>query len=147
MGGVRLHLEDDQMCYVCGKKNRAGFQLDFSHPRKGQLLAEVTFRKEHQGYRNIVHGGMISMLLDEVMVNLAWLEGMPAVTAELTVRLKKTVPVGQKVLLEGVLEKGEGRRLLLMKSWARSPKGELYAAAEAKCLRLPSDKRTPRPNR
>jgi len=31
--------------------------------------------------------------------NLAWLDGVPAMTAELTVRLKKAVPVGQKVLL------------------------------------------------
>ena len=132
---MSLHLEDDQMCYVCGKKNKAGFRLDFSHPRKGLLTTEVVFRKEHQGYKNIVHGGMVTMLLDEVMVNLAWLEGIPAVTAELSVRLKKAVPVGQKVLLEGVLDKEQGR-LLLMKAWARSPQGELYASAEAKCLRI-----------
>ena len=132
---MTLHLEDDQMCYVCGKKNRKGFKLDFTHPRKGQLTAEVTFRKEHQGYKNIVHGGMMAMLLDEIMVNLAWLDGVPAVTAEITVRLKKAVPVGQKVLLEGVLVKEEGR-LLLMKASAKDPKGVLYASAEAKCLKM-----------
>jgi acyl-coenzyme A thioesterase PaaI-like protein len=136
---MKLRLEDDRMCYVCGKKNRAGFQLDFTHPRQGQLLSEVVFRKEHQGYKGIVHGGLVATLLDEMMVNLAWLEGLPAVTAELTVRLKKAVPVGHKVLLEGVRERGEGR-LLRMRAWARSPQGELYAEAQAKCLRLPPEK-------
>jgi acyl-coenzyme A thioesterase PaaI-like protein len=133
---MKLHLEDDRMCYVCGKKNRKGFRLDFTHSRKGRLTAEVTFRKEHQGYKNIVHGGMIAMLLDEIMVNLAWLDGIPAVTAEITVRLKKAVPVGQKVLLEGLLAKEEGR-LLRMTATARDPKGTLYASAEAKCLKMP----------
>ena len=132
---MSLHLEDDQMCYVCGKKNRAGFKLEFTHPRKGHLSAEVTFKKAHQGYKNIVHGGMVTMLLDEIMVNLAWLEGTPAVTAEITARLKKAVPVGQKVLLEGFLEREEGR-LLVMKAVAKSPEGVIYASAEAKCLKI-----------
>ena len=132
---MTLHLEDDQMCYVCGKKNRAGFKLDFTHTRKGQLTAEVVFKKKHQGYKNIVHGGMIAMLLDEIMVNLAWLDGVPAVTAEITVRLKKAIPVGQKVILEGLLAKEEGR-LLLMKATAKDSKGVLYASAEAKCLKM-----------
>ena len=133
---MKLDLADDQMCYVCGPKNPVGFRLDFRHPRKGQLLAEVTFKKEHQGFKNIVHGGMVAMLLDEMMVNLAWKEGIPAVTAELTVRLKKAVPVGQKVLLEGLLEKEEGR-LLSLSATAKDPKGTLYASATAKGLRVP----------
>ena len=133
---MTLHLEDDQMCYVCGKKNRAGFKLQFTHPHKGRLTAEVTFQKKHQGYKNIVHGGMVTLLLDEIMVNLAWLDGLPAVTAELTVRLKKAVPVGQKVLLEGLLVKEEGR-LLRMSATAKDPKGIVYASAEAKCLKMP----------
>ncbi len=133
---MTLHLEDDQMCYVCGKKNRAGFKLDFTHMRKGHLTAEVIFQKKHQGYKNIVHGGMVTMLLDEIMVNLAWLDGVPAVTAEISVRLKKAVPVGQKMLLEGFLVKEEGR-LLLMKASAKDSKGVLYASAEAKCLKMP----------
>ena len=132
---MKLKLEDDQMCYVCGPKNQAGFRLDFKHPRQGRLLAEVVFQKQHQGFKNIVHGGMVAMVLDEMMVNLAWKEGIPAVTAELTVRLKKAVPVGQKVLLEGVLKVGEGR-LLSMEASAKAPDGTLYASAIAKCLRI-----------
>ena len=133
---MKLHLEDDQMCYVCGKNNPEGFRLVFTRPRKGHLLSEVTFRKEHQGYKNIVHGGMVAAVLDDIMVNLAWREGVPAVTGELTVRLKKAVPVGQKVLLEGVFKGAEGR-LLRMTASAKSPEGALYATASATCLKMP----------
>ena len=138
---MSLDLQDDRMCYVCGKDNPQGFRLDFKHPAKGVPQAEVVISKEHQGYRGIVHGGMVTMLLDEMMVNLAWLEGLPAVTVELSVRLKRAVPVGQKVLLEGLLEREEGR-LLRMKASAKSPKGELYATAAGKCLRLPAGRQT-----
>ena len=120
---------------IASSARTPGFRLDFKHPRPGQLFTEVTFKKQHQGYKNIVHGGLVATVLDEAMVNLAWLEGKPSVTVEITVRLKKAVPVGKKVLLEGFLEKEEGR-LLTLKAWARSPQGELYAEAEAKVLRI-----------
>ena len=128
-----LKLEDDQMCYVCGSKNPLGLKLRFEHPEKGLLRSTVIFSKEHQGFRDIVHGGMIAMVLDEMMVNLAWKEGIPAVTVELNVRLKKAAKIGQKVLLEGHLEGGRGR-VLRASSEAKNEKGEVLATATAACV-------------
>lgn len=123
------------MCYVCGKDNPAGFKLHFEHPHKGLLKATVTFKKEHQGYKNIVHGGLLATLLDEMMVNLAWKEGSPVVSAELNVRLKKPCPVGEPVYLEGKIEK-DGGRAIYASAAARDAGGELYATATATCLRV-----------
>ncbi|OIO39663.1 MAG: hypothetical protein AUJ72_00305 [Candidatus Omnitrophica bacterium CG1_02_46_14] len=128
-----LKLEDDQMCCVCGSKNPLGLKLHFEHLKKGTLKSSVIFSKEHQGFKDIVHGGMIAMVLDEMMVNLAWKEGLPAVTAELTVRLKKAAKIGQKVLLEGYLE-GQQGRVLRARSEARTEAGELLAIATATCV-------------
>ena len=123
------------MCYVCGKDNPQGFRLDFKHPAKGVLQAEVVFSKEHQGYRGIVHGGMVTMLLDEMMVNLAWLEKTPAVTAELSVRLKKPTKVGERVYLEGRIDQEEAK-LLRTSATAKNAAGELLASATAVCVRI-----------
>ena len=130
-----LKLEDNHGCYVCGKDNPHGFRLDFSHPKEGVLKTEVVFRAEHQGYKNIVHGGMVAMLLDEMMVNLAWVEDAPSVTAELTVRLKKPVKVGEKVLFEGRIDRKEARALYASAS-AKNAQGELLATAKATCIRI-----------
>ena len=130
---MSLKLEDDQMCYVCGSKNPLGLRLHFEHPKKGFLRSTVVFAKEHQGFKGIVHGGMMAMVLDEMMVNLAWKEGIPAVTVELNVRLKKAAKIGQKVLLEGHLGKGRGR-VLHASSEAKNQKGEVLASATATCL-------------
>ncbi len=123
------------MCFVCGKDNPQGFRLQFEHPKKGLLTATVVFSKHHQGYKNIVHGGMIATVLDEIMVNLAWKEGTPVVTGELKVRLKKTATVGEKVYLEGKIDKEEGR-IVYTSSTAKNAKGEILATAKASCLRI-----------
>ena len=137
---MSLNLEDDCMCYVCGKKNPQGLRLDFEHPEKNKLKASVIFSKHHQGYKNIVHGGLIATVLDEMMVNLAWKEGVPAVTVELNIRLKKAIPVDQKVLLEGQLDSvGEGKnRLIQASATAKDEKGVLLASGTATCLRIKS---------
>jgi uncharacterized protein (TIGR00369 family) len=128
-------LEDNQNCFVCGEKNALGFRLKFDHPEKGLLRSSAVFRPEHQGYRDIVHGGLMATLLDEMMVNLAWIEKTPAVTAELNVRLLKPVKTGETVRLEGRLER-DGGRVLYMRAQARNARNELVAEASASCIRI-----------
>ncbi|OGW82593.1 MAG: hypothetical protein A3C47_03690 [Omnitrophica bacterium RIFCSPHIGHO2_02_FULL_51_18] len=132
-----LFLEDDQMCYACGRHNPQGLKINFEHPKKGTLKAAVVFSKHHQGFKNIVHGGMMALVLDEIMVNLAWREGIPAMTGELFVRLKKAAKIGQKVHLEGHLEDGgEGKRVFYAAATAKNDSGELLASAKATCIRI-----------
>ena len=135
-----LKLADDSMCYVCGSDNAQGLRLQFRYPQKGKLTASVIFSKHHQGFQDIVHGGMIAMVLDEMMVNLAWKEGIPAVTAELTVRLKKTVKVGEKVHLEGWLDPSNIRKKAFpAHAEAKNTAGETLASASAVCVRIKQD--------
>ena len=125
------------MCYVCGKKNLKGLRLDFTHPEAGKLETSVVFSKEHQGFKGMVHGGVVAMILDEMMVNLAWVEKKPAVTAELNVRLKKALRVGERVFFEGRIEaKDKGDRLLYACASAKNEAGEIAALATATCMRI-----------
>lgn len=132
---MSLELDDDRWCYACGPLNPIGFKLRFAHPEPGRLTARVTFKKEHQGYKNIVHGGLIGTLLDEMMVNLAWIEGTPAVTGSYTVRLIKPVRVGAEVLLEGSIGRSTSR-LIYASATARDTSGQVLAEAEATCVRI-----------
>ena len=92
-------LSDDGHCFVCGPKNPIGLKLDFIFDGT-TLKTRFVPRKEHQGYTDIVHGGIIAALLDEVMVKLAIERGMPAVTARMDIRLKHALPVGEEVTVE-----------------------------------------------
>src|SRR4030066_954472 len=92
-------LEDDHYCFVCGEQNPRGFPLTFSL-HEDSAVTEFIPQKIHQGYKDIVHGGIISTLLDEAMVKAALLRGIPAITAEITVRFRNPLIVGERVIIE-----------------------------------------------
>ena len=56
-----------------------------------------------QGYEGVMHGGMISALLDAAMGECLFSKGILAVTAEMTVRFLRPVPLDRTVDLRAVL--------------------------------------------
>jgi len=131
-----LILYDDRYCFVCGEKNPHGLKIDFSFDGK-VVRAEFVPDKRYQGYMDILHGGIISTLLDEAMVRLAIEMGKPAVTAKLDVRFKKAVKVGDRLEIEAGLI-SEKKRILHTYARAVSD-GEEVAYAEAKLIRNVSE--------
>lgn len=128
-----MELLDDGMCFVCGKKNKDGLGLTFN--LDGDVLrTSFTPQKKHQGYTNIVHGGIIAIVLDEMLINLPWQLGMKAVTAEFTVRLKQPVSVGEPLEFWSKIEKQKGR---FIQTYAEAKKtdGTIVAAARGKCIK------------
>lgn len=123
-----MKLEDDGYCFVCGPKNPIGLKLDF-HFNGKTIKTEFIPKKEHQGYLNIVHGGIISTLLDEVMVKLAIAMDMPAVTASMEIRLRKAVYVGEKITVEAKMLKITSK---LLESCAEAVTENNVVVAEAK---------------
>ncbi len=71
-----LPLDDDAMCFCCGPKNPIGLKLEFETTAEGRMRTIWTPRKEHQGFKDIVHGGLVATVLDEVMVRLLYLRGI-----------------------------------------------------------------------
>ncbi len=127
--------QDDHFCFACGDRNPDGLNLDF-RVDGDKLFAEYTFPKKFQGYADVVHGGMLSLVLDEVMVNLPWKKyNTPVVSAELNIRLRKPVKVGQKVIFSAWIEK-EAKNLVFMNGKAELENGEVAATATAKCLKV-----------
>jgi uncharacterized protein (TIGR00369 family) len=126
-------LEDDHFCFVCGVKNPIGLHLSFSL-HDGKVTTEFVPKKIHQGYRDIVHGGIISALLDETMVKTALLQGMPAVTAEISIRFKNPLVSGEKVLVEASIVHMH-RKIIETSAVARKKDNTIIAEGHAKLLR------------
>lgn len=125
---------DDHYCLCCGDKNPMGFKMKFRFEEE-KILSEVVIPKEYQGFNNVVHGGILGTLLDELMVNLYWLKGIKAVTVEYQVRLKAPCPTNTKVLLSAwPLE--ERRSLHYVMADARLEDGTVVAEATAKCMKI-----------
>jgi uncharacterized protein (TIGR00369 family) len=130
-----MDLEDDQMCFCCGKKNEDGLQLNFELVEERKIKTQYTFPKKFQGFKDIVHGGIIATVLDEVMVNLAYRLGIVAVTASIEVRLKRPAKVGQTITFYGQVGDSE-KRLVEASGQAYDAQGALIAEATAKLMKV-----------
>jgi acyl-coenzyme A thioesterase PaaI-like protein len=129
-----LELLDDRHCIVCGEKNQYGLKLVFN--LEGNIL-KTKFKpdKRFQGYRDILHGGIIGLILDEMIVNLPWKLGMKAVTAEYTVRLKKPVLVGDELEFTSRIIEDKGK-LLIVEAEARKTDSTVVATCYGKCIKI-----------
>ncbi len=128
-------LRDNQGCYVCGRKNPIGLSVEFEIDRSARAIhALFTPSPAHQGYKGIVHGGILSALLDEAMAKLAFSLGIPAVTAEITVKFKAPAAPGERLSVSGRLTQETKRLVLAEAAIARGP--VVIAEARGKLLRV-----------
>jgi len=142
-----VDLVDEGMCFVCGKRNPLGLKAEFQVDRD-RLRLKGTFvpRREHQGYRGIMHGGLTCALLDEAMVKLVWESGIPAVSASLEIKLAKPVKLGEPVLIEGWVESRKGR-VIHTAARIEDATGAVLAEAKGKCVQvLPKEEKGAKPS-
>ncbi len=83
-------------CVVCSSRNVSGLRLKFVPRADGSLQAEFDCPDYLQGYPDVLHGGMISSLLDGAMTNCLFALGCEGVTAELAVRFRHPVATGRR---------------------------------------------------
>ena len=66
------------------------------------VMAFFTPKPEHQSYNGRMHGGLITVLLDEIMGNYLFKkEGVPAYTARIDLRFRTPVQIGTTIRCEG----------------------------------------------
>ncbi|MBS1112246.1 MAG: phenylacetic acid degradation-related protein [Nitrospirae bacterium] len=130
---MRHTLEDDHYCFVCGENNPSGLHLKF-FIQEGKVFTEFIPRKIHQGYKDIIHGGLISTILDEAMVKAALMQGIPAVTAELTVRFRNPLLAGEKAIIEAAILKSN-RKIIEATALIKKTDETVIAEGTAKLLR------------
>lgn len=127
--------ENDEMCFVCGKRNGDGLQLDFELVGEDRIRTEFTPPKRFQGWKDVVHGGIIATILDEVMVNAAYLRNILAVSALLEIKLRRPAAVGERLVFYGQILK-EGAKTLDVKAWAEQENGTVVAEATGLLMKV-----------
>ena len=133
---MALKLADDQMCFGCGSRNARGLKLKFTlDPDHHRIRTEWTPTQEFQGYADIVHGGLIGLVLDELMGNLLWKQERPSVTAEMSVRFLKPAHVGKPLRGEAWIASHKGR-VCVMEAAAWDAAGGVVAEAKGRFVQV-----------
>jgi uncharacterized protein (TIGR00369 family) len=127
----RIKQPNSSTCFVCGVDNHQGLSLSFYETGPGTVETTVTVPQHLQGYPGVVHGGIVTALLDEITLRAA-VAGEPEhlmVTGKIEVRFRQTVPVGIPLRVVGTrLERK--RRAARARGEIRLPDGTVAAEAE-----------------
>ena len=100
------------MCFACGQENPVGLRIVFEFD--GEVCrAEFTPNRNHVGWEDTIHGGIIYASLDDVTANVLYKQGRKAHTARCEIRYRQALRVGGTIRLKGWIEKEKGRLVML----------------------------------
>jgi acyl-coenzyme A thioesterase PaaI-like protein len=130
-----MDFQDNHRCFVCGKDNPDGLHLEFEPEGATGVRTTFVIPDRFQGFAGIAHGGILTTILDECMVNTVWLRGSTAVTARLEVRLRRPVSVGERVTFRAEVVRESSNRFEVA-SQARLDDGTLIADGKALLVKI-----------
>lgn len=122
-------------CFACGPDNPHGLRLVFTRTERGEMTAEWTPDATTEGWQGIVHGGIVSTVLDESMAKAVAASGVEALTAELRVRFRRHTSAGTPVRVCGWIA-GRRKRVIQTEATLTDPEGVEFAHAWASFLVL-----------
>ena len=123
-------------CYVCGQNHPRGLHARFFASPPGRVQTLFNPEPTQAGYDGLVHGGVASALLDELLGWAVVLQtGRMCFTAELMLRFAKPMPVSQGYVATA------GRAIDRGRYWEsagdlQDDHGEIYTKAHGKYFLL-----------
>ncbi len=134
----------DNYCFVCGQNNPRGLKIAVRY-REDEMAAEteITLPREFQGWAEVIHGGILATLLDEMMAHAVWHFAGPGLTLGLEVRFHAPLKPGEPILVKGVLHTKNGSRRLAEGEITRLADGVRIASGKSRFLLLPGSEPEP----
>ena len=80
-GATAVGVQFQRTCFACGRDNPHGLQLEFRVDPDGVASASGVPDIKWEGLRGIVHGGIVTTLLDEAMAKAVAATGYKTMTA------------------------------------------------------------------
>ena len=121
-------------CFVCGESNPVGLNLRFETDGR-MVRTRFTPRPEHVGFKQVVHGGLIATVLDEIMVWACLVQSKRfAYCAELTVRFQNPLRPSDEAIASAELVTNRRDKIFEVKSELKDNTGKMLAAATGKYI-------------
>ena len=119
-------------CFVCGPDNPHGLHLRV-HRHGTDAVATYTPCAHHEGYPERFHGGLIGLLVDEMLVYSGAPHGVWGMTAKVRYWLRRPIPLGAPLALRGRLTQRSDRGFRAVVA-IHLPDDQLAAEGEGMCV-------------
>lgn len=136
---IPLDVRSDHGCFGCGRRNPHGLRLTFVQTAAAEVSADFKPARAHEGFAGVVHGGIVTTLLDEAMAWAAFAADAWVVTARIDVRFRRPVVVGEPVRVIGLVVDARSRLVQTTGRVERIADGALLAEAAGTFIRVPPE--------
>ena len=100
-------------CVACGLHHPSGLHMQFRPADDGGVTATVDCSPAMQGYTGVVHGGIISLMLDAAMTNCLFQRGVSALTAQLSLRFREPLQAGRSAVVSARVVRETGNAFVV----------------------------------
>jgi len=127
-------------CFACGTANPIGLNLQF-YNLGNEVCSEITLGKNHEGWENMAHGGIVSTLLDEVMSwTIIYFKKVFLVTRKMDIKYIRPVLIGTPLTVKGkVLDDSEPPKIKACAE-IRDNEGHLLVKSSAEFVEVSGEK-------
>lgn len=119
-------------CFACRPESEGGLGLKFVTGPDGVTRTRWVARDIYQSYDGVLHGGIIALLLDAVMIHCLLMKGVRCLTGRLSVRYFESVPIGAETAIEA-RETGKRAGLYMVEALLKRD-GRVAAKAEGRLM-------------
>lgn len=127
-------------CFGCSPCNRAGLHMEF-YEDGDEVVSRWTPRPEYQGWLHTLHGGIQSVLLDEICGWVVFRKLQTAgVTSKMETRFRKSVSTDDNFLTLRARLREQRRNLAVIDARLYNSQGELCTEAVCTYFTFPPEK-------
>lgn len=126
-------------CFACGTENPIGLNLQF-YRLADTVCTELTLQRRYEGWEGVVHGGIVSTLLDEVMSwAIMYKKKVFLVTRKMDIKYVRPVLVGTPLKVAGRLVDDSEPPKIKARAEIRDEQGGLLVRSNAEFVEIPKE--------
>ncbi|WP_022849803.1 PaaI family thioesterase [Limisalsivibrio acetivorans] len=139
--GIRYSLPHSTGCFICGEENRFGLNTRF-FAEDETVYTDINIPLKYCGYKNVIHGGIVTALLDETMGWAAFIYGSKdymLFTRNLEIKYRRNTPAETDLR---VVTRFTERRKILYGAAGKiiDAEGTVYAEGKGEFAPIPEEK-------
>ncbi len=137
---IPIPILQGQDCFACGTNNPIGLKMTF-YRQDNTVCSDAVLGRDHVGWENMAHGGIIYTLLDEVMSwTVIYFKKCFAVTRRMDVRYLKPVPVEEPLTASGEIVAPDQANTCRVRGLLRNQAGNILARGDGEFFILNDEK-------